>query len=697
VPVNGGDSRKDDAGSETDLPGEDVPALDAPTASGPPAGSPPDGVATGRLLPPGMGPGTPPAGEPAGRFVTIRSMAIACALMPILALWVVLQEAIWYSGHSTAISLFYHVTFVVFLLGVANLGVKRLWPSAALDAREMVTIYMMLAIAGTFCSHDMLQILVPMISYPLEGATASNRWGELILPHIPKWAILQDKAAAHDFQVGNASLYEWRVLKAWLGPLGLWFGFLVAFMAALLCINILFRRPWTEKERLSFPIIQIPMMISTGLSKLLRNKLFWIGFAITATIDTVNGFRHFYPSIPEIPIVRAFSFNEYLVERPWNAIAGTTINLYPFVIGLAFFLPTDLAFSCWFFFVMYLMQRVVTAAIGIHDLPGFPFTNEQAAGGYFALGLLALWLSRRHFRGVFRTVLGRPGGIDDSREPLTYRRAFIDLVICACVLVAVGSLLGGSLHVMIVFFLIFFVYSIAIARMRAELGPPAHDLHATGPGVLMHNALGTRALGDGNMTAFASFWWFNRAYRAHFSAHSMEGFKLAQLTRTRSRSMMVAMVVAVIVGSIAAFWAVLHACYVHGAAGKVAGHFASEGWGRMANWMNRPQDPRYAATAATVIGLLFTLLLGALRMRFTWWLWHPVGYATSMSWSMGKMWFCIFLGWLAKLLITRYGGAKAYRKALPFVVGIVLGEFVVGSLWQIYGSIYSTKVYHFWG
>ncbi len=644
-----------------------------------------------------MVPGTTPAGEQGGRFVTIRSMAIACALMPILALWVVLSEAIWYSGHSTVISLFYHVTFVVFLLGVANLGVKRLWPSAALDGREMVTIYMMLSIAGTFCSHDMLQILVPMIAYPVEAANASNRWDDLVLKHLPDWAIIWDKDVAHEFEVGNASLYEWRVLKVWLAPLAAWCGFLLVFMAALLCINILFRKPWTEKERLSFPIIQIPMMISTGLSKLLTNKLFWIGFAITATIDVVNGFNHFYPSIPEIPIVGAFSFREYLVERPWNSIAGTTINLYPFVIGLVFFLPTDLAFSCWFFFVLYLLQRVVTAAIGIHDLPGFPFPREQAGGGYLALGLLALWLSRRHFRGVFRTVLGMPGGADDSHEPVTYRRTFIDLVICTCVLVWFGTLLGGSIHVMIAFFLIFFIYSIAIARMRAELGPPAHDLHFTGPGIVMQNAIGSNALGSGNITAFASMWWFNRAYRAHFSAHSIEGFKLAQLTKTRSRSMMVAMVVAIIVGSIAAFWAVMHACYVHGASGKCAGYFARQSWGNMATWIGQPQEPRYAATAAMVIGLLFTLLLGFMRMRFTWWLWHPVGYATSMSWSMGKIWFCLFLGWLAKMLITRYGGAKAYRKALPFVVGVVLGEFVVGSLWGIYGSIYSTPVYHFWG
>ncbi|KKL13585.1 hypothetical protein LCGC14_2524300, partial [marine sediment metagenome] len=37
------------------------------------------------------------------------------------------------------------------------------------------------------------------------------------------------------------------------------------------------------------------------------------------------------------------------------------------------------------------------------------------------------------------------------------------------------------------------------------------------------------------------------------------------------------------------------------------------------------------------------------------------------------------------------------RKALPFFVGLVMGEFTVGSLWCIYGAIVNAPVYHFWG
>ena len=637
--------------------------------------------------------------EGKGRTVTLRAMVIACALMPILAMWVVQAELIWYTGHSTAISLFYHVTFVVFLIALLNLGLRRFGVTNALDSGEILTIYVMLSVAGTLCSHDLLQIMIPMLTYPAYNANPQNRWDTLIMPLVPKWAIVTDPVAVKDLAVGNSWLYRAGIFVAWLRPLAFWSAFLLVLMLALFCINTFFRQPWTEKERLSFPIIQIPLILATRLGEFLRSKLFWTGFGLAAMIDIINGYNFLKPNFPlRIPIVKAFEFREYFVERPWNAIAGTEINLYPFVIGLVFFLPTDLAFSCWFFFLFFKVQLVLTSAFGIHELPGFPFPMEQAGGAYLALGLLAIWLARRHLAGVCRTIRGLPDGVDESEEPMRYRTALVLLLLCTAFLTACGRALGGSYGTMVLFFVLFFLYSLAIARMRAELGPPAHDLHAMGPGVLISNAMGTQNMSSGNLTAFSTFFWFNRAYRAHFSAHSMEGLKIAQIKRSSARSMMMAIGVAVVVGLLSAFWALLHCLYVHGYSGRPAGQaFASQGWTRLEGWLTFPQGPRIAATIATGLGLLFTLFLGVMRTQFTWWAFHPVGYATATSWSMGKLWACVFIGWLAKALITRYGGAVAYRKALPFFVGLVLGEFVVGSLWGIYGAVFSMPVYHFWG
>ncbi len=630
--------------------------------------------------------------------VTFRSVALACALMPATCLWIVQIELIWYTGHPTTISLFFHVTFILFLLSLLNLALVRLCPKRALSQAELMTVYVVLVLASTLCSHDFLQVFTPMVTFPVWHASPENRWAELILPYLPKWLIVTDESAVRGLAEGQTDPYRWSLLLAWIVPLFWWTTFILALMGALIFLNLIFRQQWTEKERLSYPVIQIPMEITGRLTALLKSRLFWYGFAITAIIDLINGFHAIKPTVPEIPIVKAFEFRDYLVERPWSSIAGTEINLYPFAIGLCFFLPTDLAFSCWFFFLFWRMEIVLTTAIGVRDLPGFPFVNEQSAGGYIGLCVLALWLSRRHLAGVVRRVLGRSGGIDDSNEPISYRKAILGLAFCVCYLIGFGAKAGASVWVLVIFFAIFFAYSIAIARMRAELGPPAHDLHAAGPGELMFDAMGTKGAGTGNMTVFSLFWWFNRAYRAHVSAHSLEGFKVAERTGMSARRLLIAMIVAIVFGLICSYWSLLHSLYVHGYAGRPAGQaFAQETWFRLNSWTRVVREPNVPAVIAIGVGLLFSLFLAAMRMKFAGFAFHPGGFASSSSWSMSKLWFCMFIGWLAKWLITRYGGARAYRRAIPFFIGLVMGEFVVGSCWSIWGAAVGKAVYHFWG
>ena len=80
-------------------------------------------------------------------------------------------------------------------------------------------------------------------------------------------------------------------------------------------------------------------------------------------------------------------------------------SFYPFVIGMGFFIPLDLSFSCWFFFLFWKMLMVVNSALGADGLSRFPFIKEQASGGYLALCLIAVWLSRKHLGRVWRKVL----------------------------------------------------------------------------------------------------------------------------------------------------------------------------------------------------------------------------------------------------------------------------------------------------
>jgi len=629
--------------------------------------------------------------------VTLRSIAIGAALAPLTCMWVIQADILWYSCQPTTVSLMPHVVFILFFLTLINLLIGRWLPGAALNPGELLTIYVMLTISSVVCGHDSIEILVPIVCHGFWGAAAYPSW-EKFLPNLPRFVMLADREVVRGFYEGGSTMYRWDVVAAWARPLLWWATFLFTLVAALFLINVLLRKQWTENEKLSYPVIQIPLELATRTRAVLSNRLMWYGFALAGSIDLINGLAQYIPAIPAIPIVHISNLQEYLRERPWNATGPIWFSLYPFAIGVCFFLPVDLAFSCWFFFLYWKLMRVAASATG-WVIPEFPFVNDQTAGGYLGLCLIALWVSRRYLRDVFRHIVGRGPPLDEAEEALPYRIAALALAACLAYLGLFLHWLGMSWWAIAPFLAIYLAIAIAIARMRAELGPPAHDLHFAGPDRMMMRFAGMKALGPMNLAALALTAFFNRAYRGQPIAPSLEGLKIAQQAKMSARRMLWAMVIALVLGIFGGFWAMLHVGYKYGMAASVIGPgqwFGLETYNYLNSWTSDPQPPNTGATIATGVGVVTTLALAALRMRFVWWPFHPVGYAVSGSWSMDQLWFPMFVAWLIKWVILRYGGAKAYRRAVPFFIGLVLGEFVVGCYWILHGAVLGVPTYDFW-
>ena len=154
-------------------------------------------------------------------MVTSRAVLLGILLLPANAYWLVLMEVVRYAGHPTSISLFFNAVFELAVLIAANSGVRRFWPRLALSPGELLTVYIMLALASAIAGHDMIEVLVPIMAHAHYFARPENGWTTSILPHLPGWLVVSDPLALKAFYTGASSLYDQRNLLAWLGPV-LW-------------------------------------------------------------------------------------------------------------------------------------------------------------------------------------------------------------------------------------------------------------------------------------------------------------------------------------------------------------------------------------------------------------------------------------------------------------------------------------------
>jgi hypothetical protein len=81
------------------------------------------------------------------------------------------------------------------------------------------------------------------------------------------------------------------------------------------------------------------------------------------------------------------------------------------------------------------------------------------------------------------------------------------------------------------------------------------------------------------------------------------------------------------------------------------------------------------------VGVLLTWGMALMRSHFLWFPFHPIGLIMCWPTAMYSLWFSIFLGWLCKVVITKYSGSEAYRRLMPFFLGIVLGDIASMLFW----------------
>jgi len=641
----------------------------------------------------------PPHASPARGFGTWRSIILALLLMPLQAWWVVQMEVIRSNTWPSMLALPLETLFILLLLTAANAAVKRRKPAWALRQGELLTVYIMLAISGVIAGFGLLQQIISWAITPVGRATKENQWEALFSQYLSSWLVVTDRDNLATLFGGDATLFTARHLQSWASVALSWGGFFIAFFAVMMSLNILLRRRWIEEERLTFPLIQLPVAVTEPRGGIYRSWLLWIGFGVAVALGTLNGLHTLFPAMPSF--VPDFSPMNGLLARRWSCFGkheGTFWPPHAWAVGVAVMMPLEISFSYWFFFWLVKIEEWVTLLTGWDVAPDAPFVYQQSAAALLAVGVYVLWSARKHLSLVARGAIRPRRGLGDRNEPLPYRAALGMLVVSVAFLCLFLSSAGMPVWLVPIFLALYLSASLALSRIPAELGVPANEIHDAEPHRILTQIVTPASFPVRALTALTVLGWASRSYGVDPTPHQMGGFKMAERTGLRTRGLVGAMFIAAFAGLLFGYLALLVPLYGLGADSaklefNTSGSYA---YAELQTWLTGVAPAPGYRGLAMGFGFLFTFGLYAMRSRFLWWPFHPMGYLLAPMWFTHHLWSSIFVAWLAKLLLLRYGGMRTYAAALPFFFGLIIGDCVIGSIWTLISIIFEMPTYSVW-
>jgi hypothetical protein len=645
--------------------------------------------------------------EPASP-VRFRIIVLGALLAGAHAVWAVYEETAW--GHFgtsiTAASLVSSAVAVLMAMAVWNSAVARLGAGWRLRNGEMMVVFTMVTVSGIMAGFDLIQNLPPILMLPFRHANEANRWDRLF-PFIKPWLAPRDDTVVKSFFVGGSSIFQPEIWRAWLVPIAVWSGLLLIIAFSMLCMNTIMRRRWVDEERLPFPLLQVPLYVvrEGDAGSLFRSRTFVIGLALPAVIESLNVIHGVYPSVPGIQL-NVFNLVRLMPNPPWNALNPMYMSWAPMGIGLAFLMPLDLLFSCWVFYLLRKLFEMQWVVYGWGAGGGaFPYIRELTYGAFAAAFVILMRGSHRYLAGVMRRAVGLSREPDDSQEPMSYRAALIGLAVSGPLLVGFAIAAGMTPSLAVVYFAIYLLATVVMTRIYAQVGTSLLEFYFFNPEAAIATFAGSKALSMADKTLFAQFFWFNRCYRQHPMGHQVEAMRFAGWTRVGLRPTALILGLASVIGVLAGLLATLQIYHSYGAGtAKVLGWqtgVAWETWGRSSAWIDAPRSPQPSALTAAGVSFVLAMGIGALRNAFLGFPLHPLGYVLAVSYAMEYIWSIFIVVWLIKALIVRYGGLRAYWRAVPFFVGLVIGDACTVIFWGIAASALGLRnispyLHHMW-
>jgi len=615
---------------------------------------------------------------------TLSALALALGLSAFLSFvgvrsYVLLAQYSGFADHFNTVG----AIFLLFLLTMAGLLIRWIVPSLGPSPASIALVYAALMVSTVIPTMGFGGYFLPLIAGAIYYASPENHWRQDLWELLPEWAVVKDPERVRQLFEGVSSGHAipWSV---WILPSVLWAGFMIAFfLVSLSCISVIHHQ-WSRQERLVYPLAVTPGLLVDSLHDpartLLKSRLLWLGFFIAWSLPTVRILDRIYA----FQTIEGFGIPSFhIVLRQ----VGTTFSLNTdlLVVGLSFLMNLNVLFSVWFLQIVVSLEQGIVGWLGIAaPLPAQPHVAgsvlmaHQQVGALLFLGLSSLWLARRFLREQWRRAV--QGDPSPGRHLLSPRTSVIlgagGLLYMGGFLYATGLSALWTVVFLVVALLIFF----GTARVLAQTGISRLRAPYAVPPVLT-NLFGTATFGHAGLGAMGlSFVWAGDIQLFHMGtlAHALRVCEEEYLA-IGTRRLFLILVAALLVGLVTTICCYIWLGYRHGLLHGFEWYYINSPqyhWGWVVNSLENPNPPQFLCHLFLLIGAGSAASLSWATHHFVGWPLHPVGLAFALTNTVRIDWFGMFIAWLIKAAVMRYGGVSVYRLVRPFFIGLILGSCV---------------------
>ena len=620
----------------------------------------------------------------------------------------------YYDGGIPVLLFWLFVAGAALMLLTLALGLSR----RPLSRNEILTVYISCLFSTLAPGHGAENVFVVNLIGPFYYATRENKWLDFLVPYIKPWmtpaletgpngqAVYTDagKAVVDGwFNNSTSGQVPW---GAWLVPLLVWGTAIAVMYFMMACLTTMIRKQWSESEALAFPLLRLPLELTEDVDKpnsglvgeFFRNPLMWIGFGIAVFIQMLRGLSGYFPDVPTFPL--DINTSQLFTEAPWNQIGSTPIVVWPVIVGITYLLTAEISFSFWFFYWFIKFQLIGAYMLGFpsgslpQPIGSFggskaTFTFYQLIGCYLAYVAIVLYTGREHLRHIMLRGFGRrKADAEEATEAMSYPLAFWGFVLSFALLVGWSIAAGLNPLLALTLWTLYIIIIIALTRVIAEAGilfvqhgwSPLGTLgQITGAGQ-GHWLLGASSLPPAAMIQGGLM----TDLRGFIMPSFIQGFKLAHDRKIALRPLLILMLVCSLIS-------MALGVYMNVKLGHEQGGLSLDPWYAggasqqpalaSSSLVKGVTDASYWNLGWVGLGLVLTYGMMLARSRFAWFPLHPIGLLISQSYPISSIWFSLFLGWLAKVLITKFGGTDNYRKGIPLFLGLALGDVMMMLFW----------------